>query len=149
MQPPNRPNREHTRNPTEYAGELPRKQLHTTQASQTVQINPFQNVLIQQLPVNPTNYSLNFLAPTYPNEITTYHTLPLQPEIPSKNINNPLLTKRSFETLENSNCKTNFIVFSYRKKVDDIQKQRLAQQPAPSNDVLSSTILFKNKPNVL
>ncbi len=105
MQPPNRPNREQAQNPTEYTGEHPRKQLHTTQSSQTFPINPFQNVLIQQLPMNPTNYHLNILAPTYPNEITTYHTLSLQPEIPSKNINNPLLTKRSFETLENPSCK--------------------------------------------
>ena len=104
MQPPNRPNQDLNQNSQEYPGEIPRKQLHTTQPTQNVQISSFPNVLVQQLPINPTNYPLSLLAQTYPNEITTYHTLPIQQEIPSKNIPNPLLTKRSFETLENSSC---------------------------------------------
>jgi len=133
MQPPNRPNQNLNQ---EYLGELPRKQLHTNQPAQTIHINPFQNVLVQQLPINTTNYPINLLAHNYPNEITTYHTIPVQQDILSKNLNNPLLSKRSFETLENSS-------------LDDLNRQRLAQQavaPASIDDLITRNLL--NQPNL-
>jgi len=134
MQPPNRPNQNLNQ---EYPGEIPRKQLHTNQPTQTVQINPFQNVLVQQLPINHTNYPLNLLAHTFPNEITTYHTIPLQQDIPSKTFNNPLLSKRSFETLENSS-------------LGDPNRQRLAQEQVASSasieDLITRNLL--NQPNL-
>jgi len=134
MQPPNRPNQNLNQ---EYPGEIPRKQLHTNQPTQTVQINPFQNVLVQQLPINHTNYPLNLLAHNFPNEITTYHTIPLQQDIPSKTFNNPLLSKRSFETLENSS-------------LGDPNRQRLAQEQVASSasieDLITRNLL--NQPNL-